>query len=308
MNLIIVAGFLKAPKKISLPESRFFALAGVLVAALIGIGAGAGYGLRGLSGDAGGSKIASLQKEIIAQRAEAEATREAAQRDLNAMAVKLAELQAQSTRINALGERLTQLAGLADGEFDFSAEPAVGGPAENGHAIAPTGTDLGISIDSLASQLSLQSEQLALLESLLSNQELDASLLPTGWPVRSGYASSSFGARSDPFSGYNSFHTGVDFAGPKGSDILAVADGVVQFAGVRSGYGKTIEIDHGNGYMTRYAHNSSNVVAEGERIKAGQLIGKVGSTGRSTGSHVHFEVWLNGKVVNPRQYLSRARG
>ena len=170
MNLIIVAGFLKAPKKISLPESRFFALAGVLVAALIGIGAGAGYGLRGLSGDAGGSKIASLQKEIIAQRAEAESTREAAQRGLNAMAVKLAELQAQSTRINALGERLTQLACLADGEFDFSAGPAVGGPAENGHAIAPTGTDLGISIDSLASQLSLQSEQLALLESLLSNQ------------------------------------------------------------------------------------------------------------------------------------------
>ena len=308
MNLIIVAGFFKAPKKISLPESQFLALGGAFVAVLLGVGAFVGYGVHGWFGDAGGTQVAALQQQITAQRAEAEVMRDATQRDLNAMAVKLAELQAQSTRINALGERLTQLAGLADGEFDFSAEPAVGGPVEGGTAVAPTGADLGISIDTLTGQLSIQTEQLALLESLLSNQELDASLLPTGSPVRSGYASSSFGARSDPFSGYNSFHTGVDFAGPRGSDILAVADGVVQFSGTRSGYGKTIEIDHGNGYMTRYAHNSSNVVAEGERVKAGQVIGKIGSTGRSTGSHVHFEVWLNGKVVNPRQYLSRARG
>lgn len=308
MNLIIVAGFLKAPKKISLPESRFYALVGAFVAAVMGVGAVAGYGARSLSGDADGTQVNTLQQQIAAQRAETTSTSEATQRDLNAMAVKLAELQAQTTRINALGERLTQLAGLTDGEFDFSTEPAVGGPIESGHAIAPTGADLGISIDNLAGQLSLQTEQLALLESLLSNQELDASLLPTGWPVRSGYASSSFGARSDPFSGYNTIHTGVDFAGPRGSDILAVADGVVQFSGARNGYGNTIEIDHGNGYMTRYAHNSKNVAVEGERIKAGQVIGKIGSTGRSTGSHVHFEVWLNGRVVNPKQYLSRARG
>jgi len=309
MNLIIVAGFLKGPKKFSLPDSRFFLLAGALGIALVGFGAAIGVGLSGLRSNGDESQVAALQQEVSASRAQAEAAREAAQRDLNAMAVKLAELQAQSTRLNALGERLTQIAGIEDGEFDFSADPAVGGPDDSDATqIAPTGAHLGASIDILTHQLSIQTEQLGLLESLLANQELDASLLPTGRPVVVGYASSSFGRRSDPFSGYNAMHKGVDFSAPTGSDILAVADGVVRFSGRRSGYGNVVEIDHGNGYVTRYAHNSANVAAEGMRVKAGDVIAKVGSTGRSTGSHVHFEVWLNGQVVNPKQYLNAVRG
>ena len=260
-----------------------------------------------MAGD-GGAKAQALHDQIAQQRDELDAARGDAQRELNAMAIKLAELQAQSTRLNALGERLTQIARLDDGEFNFAEAPAVGGPQSDTLATFPTGHDLTSSIDALGSQLTMQSEQLLLLESLLSDRDLDASLLPTGLPVRSGYASSGFGTRSDPFSGYNAFHRGVDFNGPRGSDVLTVAEGVVFFSGKRSGYGNVVEIDHGNGYRTLYGHNTQNTVKEGERVKAGDVIAKMGSTGRATGNHVHFEVWLNGKVVNPSQYLRNARG
>lgn len=312
MNVIIVSKFLRAPRKLCLREPRVLAGFAGVIALVLGIGAGTGYGLRVLVGGQTASEIQELRQEIDRQQSEFNSAQDGAQRELNAMSVKLAELQAETTRINALGMRLTQLAHLEDGEFNFDQPPAVGGPsgpvlsAEEG--AAPTGTQLGTSIDALTRQLSAQSRQLALLESVLSDRELDASLLPTGQPVRAGYASSSYGRRADPFSGFTAFHSGVDFAGPRGSDVLSVADGVVQFAGRINGYGNAVEIDHGNGYMTRYAHNDKNTVVVGDRVKAGQVIAKMGSTGRSTGSHVHFEVWLNGRVVNPNQYLSNARG
>ena len=293
-------------------EPRILAACAGVIALLLAIGAGSGYGLRVLLGEHTASEIQELRQEIDRQQSEFDNAQGGAQRELNAMSVKLAELQAETTRINALGMRLTQLAHLEDGEFNFEQPPAVGGPSRPVRSpeagAAPTGTQLGSSIDALTRQLSAQSQQLALLESVLSDRELDASLLPTGRPVRAGYASSSYGRRADPFSGFTAFHSGVDFAGPRGSDVLSVADGVVQFAGRINGYGNAVEIDHGNGYMTRYAHNDKNIVVVGDRVKAGTVIAKMGSTGRSTGSHVHFEVWLNGRVVNPNQYLGNARG
>lgn len=315
MNVIIVSKFLKTPRKISLRDPRIVVALGSAVLLLTSLGAVSGYGMRAAMGDRATAQVENLRAEIELQRADFDSTKGDAQRDLNAMSIKLAELQAESTRINALGARLTKIARLDDGEFNFDEPPAVGGPkiADTGisgqEAIAaPTGVQLGDSIDALSRQISIQSQQLALLESVLSDRELDASLLPTGLPVRSGYASSSYGRRADPFSGFNAFHQGVDFSGARGSDILAVADGVVQFAGRMSGYGNIVEIDHGNGYVTRYAHNDKNAVAVGDRVKAGQVIAKMGSTGRSTGTHLHFEVWLNGRVVNPNQYLRNARG
>ena len=283
-----------------------------VVAFLMGVGSVSGYALRAAMGIQETARFESLQGEVEYQQREFADAQKAAQRELNAMSVKLAELQAESTRINALGIRLTQIANLEDGEFNFEQAPAMGGArvrdGDQEFEIAPTGHQLGSSIDALSQQISIQSQQLALLESVLADRELDASLLPAGWPVRTGYASSSFGRRTDPFSGFTAFHRGVDFAGPRGSDILSVADGVVQFAGRINGYGNAVEIDHGNGYMTRYAHNDKNAVAVGDRIKAGQVIAKMGSTGRSTGSHVHFEVWLDGRVISPAQYLRNARG
>lgn len=311
MDVIIVAKFLRSPKKLGLREPRVMLALGTAVALLLGLGGAFGFGLHAVLGEGMENQVRNLRLGMEQQQLESEALQAAAQRELNAMSVKLAELQAESTRINALGMRLTQIAHLDDGEFNFDEPPAVGGPLVSqvgGPEMAPTGSQLGGAIDQLAEQLSTQSRQLALLESVLSDRELDASLVPTGWPVRSGYASSRFGTRSDPFSGFNAFHKGVDFAGPRGSDVLSVADGVVQFAGRINGYGNAVEIDHGNGYVTRYAHNQKNLVTVGDRVKSGQTIAEMGSTGRSTGSHVHFEVWLDGRVVNPNQYLRNARG
>jgi len=311
MNVIIVSKFFKTPRKLCLREPRIIAALGTAILLLVGLSAAGGYGMHALVTDAAGARVDGLREGIEQQRVAFEQARSDSQRELNAMSVKLAELQAHATRLNALGARLTKIARLDDGEFNFDEPPAVGGPVarQGGETTAaPSGLELGSSIDALVRQVSVQSQQLSLLESVLADRELDASMLPTGLPVRAGYASSGFGRRSDPFSGYNEFHKGVDFSGPRGSDVLTVADGVVQFSGRINGYGNAVEVDHGNGYMTRYAHNNENLVTVGDRVKAGQVIARMGSTGRSTGSHVHFEVWLDGRVVNPGQYLRNARG
>lgn len=309
MNVIIVAKFLKTPKKIAFRDPRTQAVCCGFLLGLLGLGAGAGYAMRGADA-AALSQIDELRLQIDDQRDELAAARGDSQRELNAMSVKLAELQAQSNRLNALGERLTRIGRLEDGEFDFSEPPPVGGPASSDAAIAVPAASTGLrqTMDDLESRLTQQSRQLALLENLLLDRDLDQDLMPTGLPVHSGYASSTFGHRADPFTGGGDFHAGVDFAGPRGSDILSVADGVVSFAGVRAGYGNIVDIDHGNGYMTRYGHNSQNLVKPGQRVRAGQVIAKMGSTGRSTGTHVHFEVWKDDRAVNPRQYLKSARG
>jgi murein DD-endopeptidase MepM/ murein hydrolase activator NlpD len=131
--------------------------------------------------------------------------------------------------------------------------------------------------------------------------------VPAGAPVRRSYITSSFGHRADPFGRGRQFHKGIDFNAKVGDPVMAVADGVVSFAGTRSGYGHTVEVDHGNGYVTRYAHNSRLTVKVGDLVRAGQEVAKAGSSGRSTGAHVHFEVWENGRVVNPRKFLASSR-
>ena len=146
-----------------------------------------------------------------------------------------------------------------------------------------------------------------MLESVLFDRVVDQGLMPAGIPVRAGYQSSAFGYRADPFTGRPDFHPGVDFNGARGSDVIAVAGGVVSFNGRKPGYGNLVEIDHGNGYMTRYAHNDSNGVEVGDPVRAGDVIAKMGATGRVTGVHVHFEVWLNGRLVNPAEYIRAIR-
>ena len=309
MNVIIVAKFLKTPKKIALRDPRTQAICCGFLLGLLGLGAGAGYAMRGADG-AALAEIDELRLQLQDQQGDLDSARGESQRELNAMSVKLAELQAQANRLNALGERLTRIGRLDDGEFDFSEPPPVGGPASRDETVAvpAASTELQQTMDDLGARLTQQSRQLELLESLLLDRDLDQDLMPTGLPVRSGYASSVYGHRADPFTGGGDFHSGVDFAGPRGSDILAVADGVVSFAGHRSGYGNIVDVDHGNGYMTRYGHNSQNLVKPGQRVRVGQVIAKMGSTGRSTGTHVHFEVWKDDRAVNPRQYLKSARG
>ncbi len=307
MNIIIVAKFLKSPKKLSLRDPR---LIGAAALALLLAGAAGGL-VTHLVDDAESRALAearALREELGAQQKALDAARADVERDIDAMAARLGELQAQATRLNALGARLTEAAKIDGGEFDFSVGPALGGPESADEAGVMTEPTLQASLDAMAQRLAHQAQQLGVLETLLLESGVDADLLPAGLPVRSGYASSNFGMRIDPFTGRREYHAGVDFNGERGSDILAVADGVVAFAGRHPAYGNMVDIDHGNGYVTRYAHNSENLVKPGERVRAGEVIAKMGATGRATGNHVHFEVWHNDRAVNPHQFLKGARG
>jgi murein DD-endopeptidase MepM/ murein hydrolase activator NlpD len=143
------------------------------------------------------------------------------------------------------------------------------------------------------------------LEDLLLNRKLRDEVRPEGRPVTAGYVSSQFGSRADPFTGRRAFHKGVDFAGREGAEVVAVATGVVTWSGDRYGYGQLVEINHGNGYVTRYAHNVDNLVAVGDTVRRGQVIARMGDTGRATGPNLHFEVLLNDKPVDPLTYVGR---
>lgn len=265
---------------------------------IIGVGVGAiGDGLvRDLHHD-------RLKVAVREQERALDATRREAQREVNALAARMAELQAEANRLNALGERLTRAAQLGDGEFNFDKPVGVGGagPVRDMQA-----RELLDGMTGLGTQLKHSGGQLSVLESLLFNRELDKSSLPTGLPIQQSYITSNFGYRADPLGGGSQFHKGVDFEANTGDPVLTVADGVVTYSGVRSGYGNVIEVDHGNGYVTRYAHNSRLTRQVGDLVRRGEEVAKAGSTGRSTGAHVHFEVWDNGAVVNPKQFLGEA--
>lgn len=306
MNVIIVSKFLRSPRKFCLsdPRTALTAAAGVGLALLVAFGIG--FATRGASG-AAMAEVEKLRENLASQNLELAQAREEAQVEINALAARLAELQAQSNRLNALGERLTRIGKLEDGEFDFEiAPPLGGGDGEVGHAVPMF--DLTGRLDGVAAELQRSGHQLELLEALMLDRDVDLNLMPSGMPVASGYASSGFGSRLHPISGLAHQHRGIDFAGPRGTPVLAVADGVVIFSGRDGGYGNKVLVDHGSGYTTLYAHNHRNLVKVGDRVRAGEQLAEMGRTGSATGNHVHFEVWRNGVAVNPRQYLQRARG
>jgi len=196
------------------------------------------------------------------------------------------------------------MAKLDDGEFDFSHAPAQGGPAEDGVAMQPLQvSDFMKLMDQLSQQLDDRGRQLDVLETMLINRNLQAEVFPNGRPTEGGWISSYFGLRADPFTGRPEHHAGIDLAGKEGSNVVAVASGVVTWAGDRFGYGQMVEINHGNGYVTRYGHNRTVLVKVGQPVKKGQALAEMGSTGRSTGPHVHFEVWRDGRPVDPMRYV-----
>ncbi|RMF95559.1 MAG: hypothetical protein D6727_10535 [Gammaproteobacteria bacterium] len=280
--------------------------AGALVLAVAGAGFAGGYWFGGgQAAQAPIEEIAALKQELAGYRATVAELRENARENLDALALRVGELNASVIRLNALGRRLTDMAELDDGEFDFDNPPALGGGPELPAYASVTGqvTDLVREIEGLDESLYAQQQQLAVLEGLLLNRKLRAKVFPHGRPVRSGWMSSPFGKRTDPFTGKPGWHRGVDFAGKRGSEVVAVADGVVTWSGDRYGYGKMVEIRHGNGYVTRYAHNEENLVAVGDQVRQGQTIARMGSSGRSTGPHLHFEVWHLGRPVDPRRYI-----
>jgi murein DD-endopeptidase MepM/ murein hydrolase activator NlpD len=274
----------------------------VSVACLIG---GFGYMLADRLGSAQPlAEVEQAQQDVTAQRAELAELRDRAQEQLDALAIRMGELNARAIRLDALGGRLTEMAELDNGEFDFDSEPAVGGPLEPA-AVPDDGqlADFLLEMKTMDKALHDQEQQLSILEGLLMTRKLNERLSPKGRPVKGGYLSSYFGQRTDPFTGKAATHRGVDFAGKRGSDVLVVAAGVVTYSGPRSGYGNMVEVNHGNGYVTRYAHNDENLVAPGDSVQPGQKIALMGSTGRATGPNLHFEVRYRGQAVDPVRFI-----
>lgn len=251
-----------------------------------------------------------LQAIVLAdQREEAQRAQEKIQGHLNVMAMRLGELQAQVLRLDGLGEQLARSVGLKPQELP-SAEPKPppgrGGPVSSLPSRPLNEAEFSDLLRALTQQIDLRSDQYGVLEALLLQDSANRKFLPTSMPIADGWFSSNFGYRIDPFTGTQTFHEGIDFPAEVGTVVTATASGKVTFADVHPEYGKMIEIDHGNGLTTRYAHASKLLVKVGDLVLRGQEVATVGTTGRSTGPHLHYEVRLNGAPQNPARFLTVA--
>ena len=248
-----------------------------------------------------------LQAIVLAdQRQAAIETQEIVQGHLDAMAMRLGDLQAQIMRLDGLGERLAKIAGLKPQELpsmQAGQVPGRGGAESSLPSRKLTFAEFTGLMRELGSQIDERSDQLGVLEALLVQDSAARKFLPTLAPIIDGWFSSNFGYRVDPFTGERSFHEGIDFPAEVGTSIVASASGIVLTAGPHPQYGRLLEIDHGNGLVSRYAHTSRILVKEGDLVMRGQRVATVGSTGRSTGPHLHFEVRLNGVPQNPARFL-----
>ncbi|MDZ7786848.1 MAG: M23 family metallopeptidase [Halofilum sp. (in: g-proteobacteria)] len=291
----------------SLHARWHFVALGTLAAVTLG-GAGAiGY-LTGRTAVGGGTDVtaAALQTRLAAQQEELEAVRQQASSEVKAMTRRLARLKSHVTRLDALGRKLIDVSNIDADEFDFGSEPGIGGPETSAGRRLESG-ELGDEVASLARVLEDRERQLSVLDDVLAERRLDAASTPAGEPIVKGWMSSSYGYREDPFTGERAWHGGVDFAGREGSPVNAVGAGVVTYAGERWGYGNLVEVTHGDGYVTRYGHNANILVKEGEVVRRGDQLAEMGSTGRSTGPHVHLEVLKDGESVNPWKYVKAER-
>ena len=305
MNVVIFGKGLGSPRQINLSGLSAGLLAVAVAGVVTALGFAGGYWYSSITGSGVSSEeLVGLNDELASARENIATIRQENEDTLDAMAIRIAQLNARIIRIDAAGRRLVEMADLEDGEFDFDAPPAMGGPEEP----LQTGSNVAVpevveAMRDLDEQLDNREAQLGALENVIANQILSDRVYPQGRPVNSGWLSSYYGKRTDPFTGKPANHTGIDFAGKIGNDIIAVADGVVTWSGKRFGYGIMVEINHGNGYATRYAHNSENLVDVGDEVKKGQIVALMGRTGRATGPNLHFEVLQNGRRVNPVNYI-----
>lgn len=261
-----------------------------------------------ISGDVGRSAALAWRERLKTQKDAVVEARHAAEERLKALTLRVAELQARLLRLDALGERLARTTRIDQAEFNFAQPPPMGGPEEGSVVTdAYVQPDFVSALDELVARIDAREAELKVLEGLLANGRLREETFLAGNPVRVGYLSSTYGHRIDPFHGNIAFHRGVDFAGPAGSDVVATGAGIVVFAGTRAGYGRMVEISHGDGITTVYAHASEVLARVGDIVQEGQAIARLGSTGRSTGPHVHYEVRRNGTPVNPAAYIAGTR-
>ncbi|MEW6989276.1 M23 family metallopeptidase [Colwelliaceae bacterium 6441] len=223
-----------------------------------------------------------------------------------ALTMKLAELQSQVLRLNALGDRLAEQADIPENEFNFQSLPPSGGPIIQSQASEKRSlAQLLADISKVESELAFEEKQLKMLESITLGHHIENTSYLSGRPIKKGWLSSYYGTRKDPFNGRPAMHKGVDFAGKEDAEIITTAAGVVTWADNRYGYGKLIEINHGKGIKTRYGHNKKLLVKVGDVVSKGQVIAKMGSTGRSTGPHVHYEILRNNSQIDPIKYVYR---
>ncbi|MEM8593781.1 MAG: M23 family metallopeptidase [Pseudomonadota bacterium] len=310
---IIFIGDKQASQSLQFTQGMAWLLSGLgvlLLVSLMGIGAFFGYVVKSqmnkhdmLFGNNDSIDVLAKQSEEY----------------VSVLAGRVAELQARMVRLDALGERLTKGADLDDGEFNFKSAPAQGGSDDNPDDIwvgqTVDSSELESMIVDLNRKIDDREQQLRILDGFMANQyvptrkevakkQVSFNQYLLGLPVK-GRISSNYGYRIHPVTGRRKMHKGIDIAAGYHTSIVAPAPGVVTFSGWKGGYGKSIDIDHGNGLVTRYAHNSRNIVKKGDVVRKGDLIGRVGSTGRSTGPHLHFEVIKDSRAVNPKKYLSK---
>lgn len=309
MNVVIFGKGFGRPRQVNLSGRTAAIYACLILGFLMSLGFAGGYLYSALTGSGVSFRqAAAIAAELEAQRAAITSARQQTEDTLDALAIRIGQMNARIIRLDALGRRLTEMADLDAGEFEFDSIPAIGGPAEPDEELVASGSATAVpevlaAMQNLDHQLDDREAQLAVLESMILDQNLSDRVYPKGRPVKSGWMSSYFGRRTDPFTGKAANHRGVDFAGKAGAEVIAVADGVVTWSSPRYGFGKLVEINHGNGYATRYAHNSENLVNVGDEVKKGQAVALMGETGRATGPNLHFEVLRNGRRVNPVNFI-----
>jgi len=252
--------------------------------------------------------IDNWHAEIQSQWDEIETAKQASQQQINALAARLGMIQAHVRRLDAAGERILNISGIDASEFNFGTAPALGGPEKLSENTRSDFQTLDSSFNNVNLSLESREQQLKVLESLLMDKHMGIERYISGRPTTKGWLSSFYGERNDPFTGKPAWHAGVDFAGKEGDPVIATAAGVVSWVGPRSGYGLLVEINHGDGIVTRYGHNKEAMISKGDVVKKGQVISKMGNSGRSTGAHVHYEVIKNGRPTDPSPYVNRRKG
>ena len=290
-------------RRIGLP---FLALGLLAASALLFGTLWAGYELGRQSvaqGSGGQLALKSVQRVLESQRDELDEQRRQTQDHLDALSLRLGTMQSEILRIEALGAQLVKAGELDPEEFNFDAPPARGGLSSPDEASSTELSELVSELETLSLAIEDRAHKLELMQGLIVEGKVQEQLKPQGRPIDKGWISSRYGYRKDPFTGKKAFHHGIDFAGKKGSKVYAVASGIVTQAKRKVGYGYLVEIAHADGLVTRYAHNSKIFVQKGDLVNKGDTLGLMGSTGRSTGPHVHFEIVRNGKSLNPQKYL-----
>ncbi len=303
MNIILVSNNLRRIKTLRLSRWQ----TGILTAVLgIAVFFANGWAYTRLFGAQPPSIVALAEKAVSSLRHAGEDQHHATVReDINALALKLGEMQAQLLRLDAVGQRLARSAGLNPNEFRFDQVPARGGAAPIEHVRQMSAGEVDLEVEQLARLIDDRRDKLEVIDTFMLSERIREKKLPTVKPVAIGWRSSGFGPRSDPFTGARAMHEGLDFVAETGTPVVAAAAGIVAVSEQQNEYGNIVEIDHGNGLSTRYAHLSKRLVKVGDVVFKGHQIAEVGSTGRSTGAHLHFEVRNQGQAVDPTKFLDK---